>query len=116
MRVDIPGFIDDRILMFGSRQVTSYLVMGKCYAWIGGGTAWGVHRLEEQLDRFRIDRSRIRHTAWAMATVSTWAMDLACSFSIRRGIRDAPCRFTCRSAGFFFRAMPFHFPNAAGTN
>lgn len=61
MRVDIPGFIDDRILMFGSRQVTSYLVMGACYAWIGGGTAWGVPRLEEQLDRFHIDRSRIRY-------------------------------------------------------
>lgn len=61
MTVDIPAFIDDRILMFGSRQVTSYLVMGAYYAWIGGGTAWGVPRLEEQLDRFSIDRSRIRY-------------------------------------------------------
>jgi len=61
MAVDIPGFIDDRILILGGRQVASYLVMGACYAWIGGGTAWGVPRLEEQLDRFCIDRSRIRY-------------------------------------------------------
>lgn len=61
MGVAIPGYIDDRILMIGSRQVTSYLVMGERYAWIGGGTAWGVPRLEEQLDRFLIDRDRIRY-------------------------------------------------------
>jgi 2-aminobenzoylacetyl-CoA thioesterase len=61
MGVEIPDFIDERILMLGSRQVTSYLVMGERYAWIGGGTAWGVPRLEEQLDRFRVDRNRIRY-------------------------------------------------------
>jgi len=61
MKVDIPNFIDDRILMLGSRQVTSYLVMGEHFAWIGGGTAWGVPRLEEQLAHFQIDRRRIRY-------------------------------------------------------
>lgn len=61
MRIEKPGFIADRILLLGSRHVASYLVMGDSYAWIGGGTAWGVPRLEEQLDRFGIDRRRIRY-------------------------------------------------------
>lgn len=61
MRIEEPGFIDDRILLIGSRQVTSYLVMGNDYAWIGGGTAWGVPRLEDQMDRFGVDRRRIRY-------------------------------------------------------
>lgn len=61
MRIEEPGFISDRILLFGSRQVVSYLVMGAHYAWVGGGTAWGVARMEEQLDRFQIDRNRIRY-------------------------------------------------------
>ncbi|MBI5013956.1 MAG: MBL fold metallo-hydrolase [Deltaproteobacteria bacterium] len=61
MRIDEPGFVTERILLLGGRQVTSYLVMGDTYAWIGGGTAWGVARLEEQLDRFNVDRSRVRY-------------------------------------------------------
>ncbi len=59
MRIVTPGFITDRILLLGSRQVSSYLVMGDSYAWVGGGTAWDVPRLEGQLDRFGVDRSRI---------------------------------------------------------
>lgn len=61
MRIAEPGAVAEHILLLGSRQVASYLVQGDVYAWVGGGTAWGVSRLEEQLDRFRIDRSRIRY-------------------------------------------------------
>lgn len=61
VRIEKPGFIVDRILLLGSRQVSSYLVMGDSAAWVGGGTAWDVPRLEDQLDRFRVDRRRIRY-------------------------------------------------------
>jgi glyoxylase-like metal-dependent hydrolase (beta-lactamase superfamily II) len=38
-----------------------YLVMGEHYALLGGGVAWGVAKLEAQLDQYRVDRNRIRH-------------------------------------------------------
>ena len=61
MRIVEAGYIDDRVLFLGTNRVASYLVMGESYALIGGGVAWGVARLEEQLDRFLIDRKRIRY-------------------------------------------------------
>jgi len=61
VRIQKPGFIVDRILLLGSRQVSSYLVMGDSYALVGGGTAWDVPLLEGQLDRFHVDRHRIRY-------------------------------------------------------
>ena len=56
-----PGPLREELLLLGSRQVLSYLVKGESYALIGGGTAWGVARLEEQLDEFCVDRRRIRY-------------------------------------------------------
>jgi 2-aminobenzoylacetyl-CoA thioesterase len=61
VRVSEPGPLTDEITLLGSPQTTSYLVKGEVYALLGGGTAWGVPRIEEQLDRFRIDRGRIRY-------------------------------------------------------
>ncbi|MBE0618783.1 MAG: MBL fold metallo-hydrolase [Proteobacteria bacterium] len=60
MKVFEPGFVADRILFLGPRQTATSLVMGDRYALIGGGVAWGVASLEEQLDRFGVDRSRLR--------------------------------------------------------
>ncbi len=38
-----------------------YLVKGRDYALLGGGVSWEIARLEAQLDRFGIDRSRLRY-------------------------------------------------------
>ena len=61
MRILEPGPIDGEILFLGSRKVSSFLVTGEVSALIGGGVAWGVTRLEEQLDQFNVDRDRLRY-------------------------------------------------------
>jgi glyoxylase-like metal-dependent hydrolase (beta-lactamase superfamily II) len=61
MRIQEPGFITEKILFCGSRNICMYLVMGKHYALLGGGVAWEVSRLEAQLDQYQVDRRRIRY-------------------------------------------------------
>ena len=61
MRIQEPGFITPQILFLGSRDICMYLVMGEHYALLGGGVAWGVAKLEAQLDQYHVDRDRIRH-------------------------------------------------------
>ncbi len=61
MRILEPGPIDREILFLGSRKVSSFLVTGEVSALIGGGVAWGVTRLEEQLDQYSVDRNRLRY-------------------------------------------------------
>ncbi len=61
MRIQKAGAITDQILLLGSRHSSIYLIRGDQYALLGGGVAWEVPRLEAQLDRFHIDRARIRY-------------------------------------------------------
>lgn len=61
MIVQEAGFVADQILLLGSRSICMYLVRGESYALLGGGVPWVVHRLETQLDRYQVDRSRIRY-------------------------------------------------------
>ncbi|MFQ5485274.1 MAG: MBL fold metallo-hydrolase [Desulfobacterales bacterium] len=61
MRIQKAGAINDQILLLGSRHSSIYLIRGDQYALLGGGVAWEVPRLEAQLDRFHIDRGRIRY-------------------------------------------------------
>lgn len=61
MRIQEPGFITPEILFLGSRGICMYLVMGEHYALLGGGVAWSVETLENQLDQYHVDRDRIRY-------------------------------------------------------
>lgn len=61
MRILEPGPIDAQLLFLGNRKVASFLVTGEVSALIGGGVAWGVADLEAQLDRFAVDRDRLRY-------------------------------------------------------
>jgi 2-aminobenzoylacetyl-CoA thioesterase len=61
MLIDKPGWITDRVLYLGTRNVCSYLVKGERCALIGGNVAWEVPRLEAQLDQFNINPERITH-------------------------------------------------------
>jgi len=61
MRIQEPGFITPEILFLGSRGICMYLVMGEYYALLGGGVAWGVAKLEAQLDQYHVARDRIRY-------------------------------------------------------
>jgi 2-aminobenzoylacetyl-CoA thioesterase len=61
MLIQKAGFVADNVLLLGSRHICTYLVMGDVYALLGGGVSWEVPRLEAQLDRFQVDRDRIRY-------------------------------------------------------
>jgi 2-aminobenzoylacetyl-CoA thioesterase len=61
MLIQEAGFVADNVLLLGSRDSCTYLVMGDAYALVGGGVSWEVARLEAQLDRFQVDRDRIRY-------------------------------------------------------
>ena len=49
------------ILVLGSTISCLYLIKGHNYALLGGGVSWEVAQLEAQLNRFRIDRRRLRY-------------------------------------------------------
>jgi glyoxylase-like metal-dependent hydrolase (beta-lactamase superfamily II) len=61
MLIQEAGFVADNVLLLGSRHICTYLIMGDAYALLGGGVSWEVARLEAQLDRFQVDRDRIRY-------------------------------------------------------
>jgi glyoxylase-like metal-dependent hydrolase (beta-lactamase superfamily II) len=54
-------FTNEHIVPLGSHNIRMYLIRGESYALLGGGVPWVVHLLEAQLDRYQIDRSRIRY-------------------------------------------------------
>jgi 2-aminobenzoylacetyl-CoA thioesterase len=62
MVLDTPGWITERILLLGRRESCVYLVKGNDeYALIGGGTAYIIPEILEQLERFDIPEDQIRH-------------------------------------------------------
>ena len=61
MRIQKAGFLTPSILLLGSQNFCMYLIKGDDFALLGGGVAWEVPLLEEQLDRFKISRHRIRY-------------------------------------------------------
>jgi glyoxylase-like metal-dependent hydrolase (beta-lactamase superfamily II) len=61
MLIQEAGFVADNVLLLGSRHICIYLIMGDAYALLGGGVSWEVARLEAQLNRFQVDRDRIRY-------------------------------------------------------
>ena len=56
-----PNFSIPGILALGSPTSCLYLIKGRDYALLGGGVSWEIAQLEAQLDRFRIDRRRLRY-------------------------------------------------------
>ncbi len=62
MVMDTPGWITERILLLGRRESCVYLVKGKDeYALVGGGTAYIVPDILDQLDHFNVPEDQIRH-------------------------------------------------------
>jgi glyoxylase-like metal-dependent hydrolase (beta-lactamase superfamily II) len=60
--MDTPGWITDRILLLGRRESCVYLVKGNDeYALVGGGTAYVVPDILDQLDHFDIREDQIRY-------------------------------------------------------
>ncbi len=61
MVLDTPGWITEKILLLGRRESCVYLVKGSDeYALIGGGTAYIVPDILDQLDRFNVPEDQIR--------------------------------------------------------
>lgn len=61
MVLDTPGWITEKILLLGRRESCVYLVKGNDeYALIGGGTAYIVPDILDQLDRFNVPEDQIR--------------------------------------------------------
>ncbi|MFH0996741.1 MAG: MBL fold metallo-hydrolase [Pseudomonadota bacterium] len=61
MVMDTPGWITERILLLGRRESCVYLVKGNDeYALVGGGTAYIIPDIIEQLERFDIPGDQIR--------------------------------------------------------
>ena len=54
-----PGPISEHLIFLGDNRVCMYLLMGEKYLLLGGGMSYVVPKIEEQLDHFHIDRSRI---------------------------------------------------------
>ena len=62
MVMDTPGWITERILLLGRRESCVYLVKGNDeYALVGGGTAYIVPDILDQLDHFNVPEDQIRH-------------------------------------------------------
>lgn len=59
MRILQSGPISDNLVQLGDKRVCMYLLKGERYLLLGGGMSYVVPTLEEQLDRFGVDRSRI---------------------------------------------------------
>ena len=59
MWITEPGRITDRILYLGREESCLHLVLGDEHTIIGGGMAYVIPDLLDQLDRFNIDRDRI---------------------------------------------------------
>lgn len=59
MMVQEPGPISEHLIFLGDNRICLYLLMGERYLLLGGGMSYAVPEIEEQLDRFDIDRSRI---------------------------------------------------------
>lgn len=51
--------ISDNLIFIGDEKTSMYLLKGERYLIIGGGMSYVVPAVEEQLDRFNVDRSRI---------------------------------------------------------
>jgi len=61
MVMDTPGWITERILLLGRRESCVYLVKGNDeYALLGGGTAYIIPEILEQLERFDVPEDQIR--------------------------------------------------------
>ena len=61
MVMDTPGWITERILLLGRRESCVYLVRGNDeYALVGGGTAYIIPDILEQLERFDVPEDQIR--------------------------------------------------------
>ena len=54
-----PGPISEHLIFLGDNRVCMYLLMGEKYLLLGGGMSYVVPMIEEQLDYFGIDCSRI---------------------------------------------------------
>jgi len=59
MRIREAGTISDQLIFLGDQRVCMYLLKGERYLLLGGGMSYVVPTVEEQLDRFGVDRSRI---------------------------------------------------------
>ncbi|RJR21765.1 MAG: MBL fold metallo-hydrolase [Desulfobacteraceae bacterium] len=59
MMVQEPGPISEHLIFLGDNRICMYLLMGERHLLLGGGMSHAVPEIEEQLDRFDIDRSRI---------------------------------------------------------
>ena len=59
MRVREASPISDNLIFIGDEKTSMYLLKGERYLIIGGGMSCVVPAVEEQLDRFNVDRSRI---------------------------------------------------------
>lgn len=51
--------ISDNLVQLGDKRVCMYLLKGERYLLLGGGMSYVVPTVEEQLDRFGVDRGRI---------------------------------------------------------
>ncbi|MGA2400806.1 MAG: MBL fold metallo-hydrolase [Syntrophobacteraceae bacterium] len=61
MWIQTPGAVNDRLMLFGTRRNTLYLVKGDRHMLIGGGGQWIVAELERQFREYRIDMDRIQY-------------------------------------------------------
>ena len=59
MRIREMGPISDQLIYLGDKRVCMYLLKGERYLLLGGGMSYVVPTVEEQLDRFGVDRGRI---------------------------------------------------------
>ncbi|MFC1857381.1 MBL fold metallo-hydrolase [Thermodesulfobacteriota bacterium] len=61
MWIQDAGEINDRLILLGTRQNTSYLVKGKRHMLVGIGGQWVVPELERQIREFHIDMDRVQY-------------------------------------------------------
>ena len=59
MRIREAGPISNQLIFLGDKRVCMYLLKGERYSLLGGGMSYVVPAVEEQVDRFGVDRCRI---------------------------------------------------------